>query len=295
MTELSGVCVALCTAIAEDGVRFDEAAFRNHLDRVLEAQVQVVSVCGGTGEFAFLSDQERRDISEIAIRHIDGRARFLYHASATNTPAAIEFAKHGEHLGADALLLLPPYFEGPSLDGVYLHYEEVSKSVDTQIMAYNIPVHTGIDLTPAFFRQLSEIDNINYIKDSTGDMLRLQELVMSGAKVFNGADPLMFDALLLGCVGCFWGGANVMPKEAVRLQALVDEGDYREGIALWRRMLPANHFFWTHAFNPSIKFASNFVGHRVGPCRLPVQPLSADDQAELKAILSVMVEAGREA
>src|SRR5690606_13372411 len=144
-------------------------------------------------------------------------------ASAIRTEDAIEAAQHAEGLGADAVLVLPPYFEGPVPDGVYHHYARISEKIKTPIMTYNVPVHSGFDITPEFFKRLSEIDNVKYIKDTSGDFVRIQELVASGANVFNGSDPFAFYALLAGCDGCFWGAVNAMPGEAVELYNLVQQ------------------------------------------------------------------------
>jgi len=285
MKELKGICAALCTPFTEDGEKVDETALKDHIDSMLDAGIHIILVCGGTGEFAYLRLEERKRIAEIASKHIDGRAGFMVQTSAINTADAIEFAKHAEGVGADCLLILPPYFEGPDNEGVYYHYEKISEAIKIPIMVYNIPEHSGIDVTPNFFKSLMEIDNIHYIKDSTGDIIRIQELLTTGGKVFNGGDPIAFFSLLAGCPGCVWGAPNAMPKESVDLYNLVTSGKLGEARDLWGRMFPANHFFWTHVYNASVKAATNLSGRRVGPCRKPVQPLTDSEMSELREAL----------
>lgn len=285
MSELKGICTPICTTFSKTTQAFDETAFLKHIDTLLKAGVHIIAVCGGTGEFPFLSAQEKRSIAELSAKHIDGQAKLIVQTSAVMTQEAIEFSQHAEGIGADALLVLPPYFEGPDEAGVIYHYEQVAQAVDIPIMAYNIPLHSGFDITPELFYRLRSIDNIRYIKDSTGDMLRLEQLLLSGAEVFNGSDYLSLYGLLAGCAGCFWGGSNAMPNEAVQLYNLCSQQRYAEALALWRRMRPANVFFWTHAFNPSVKAAANMLGHEVGECRLPVMPLDDQTMNELSAAL----------
>jgi 4-hydroxy-tetrahydrodipicolinate synthase len=255
---------------------------------MLEAGVHIILVCGGTGEFAYLRPEEKRRIAEIASKHIDGRTHFMVQTSAINTADAIEFAKHAEGVGADCLLILPPYFEGPNSDGVYYHYEKISKAIKIPIMVYNIPVHSGFDITPNFFKRLIEIENVRYIKDSTGDLIRIQELLAAcgdKAGLFNGGDPIAFFSLLTGCPGCVWGATNAMPKESVELYNFVVSGKLVEARDLWKRMFPSNFFFWTHVYNAAVKAATNLSGRKVGPCRKPVQPLTKSEMAELKKAL----------
>ena len=268
MEELKGICAALCTPFTEDGEKVDETALRNHIDYMLEAGIHIILVCGGTGEFAYLRPDERKRITEIASKHINGRAGFMVQTSAINTGDAVEYARHAEGEGADCLLILPPYFEGPDSEGVYYHYEKIAESIKIPIMVYNIPVHSGFDITPGFFMRLMEIDNIQYIKDSTGDIIRIQELLTTGATVFNGGDPIAFFSLLAGCPGCVWGAPNAMPREAVALYNYVTSGKLEEARELWVRMFPANLFFWTHVYNASVKAATNLSGRKVGPCRI---------------------------
>ncbi len=118
MTELHGVIAALCTPFDDSGEQLDEAALRNHLDTMLEAGVHGIVLCAGTGEFAYLRDDEKARIAEIGIRHVDRRAAVVMQTSAINTADAIENSKRAEDLGADAIMVLPPYFEGPDTDGV---------------------------------------------------------------------------------------------------------------------------------------------------------------------------------
>ena len=286
MSQLSGVCTPICTVFTEDGSRIDEAAQIAHLDHLLEAGVHIVAVCGGTGEFSFLTREERLRLTERVAKHIDGKARLVVHVSAVMTEETIEYAKHAQGVGADCLLVLPPYFEGPTLAGCYEHYQKVAKSVDIDVMAYNIPVHTSIELPVEFCRQLMEIDNINYLKDSTGDFIRIQQLVAAGVPVFNGADPLMLHSLMVEAVGCFWGTSNAIAERAVSLFELCQQGQWDDAMALWHRIHGVNDFVWNNPFNPSVKALGNLLGHDLRHCRLPVQPLTDHELANLKQSMS---------
>jgi 4-hydroxy-tetrahydrodipicolinate synthase len=288
MKDLQGVICALCTPMTEGGRAVDESALKRHIDSMLEAGMHGILVCGGTGEFSMLRSAERRRIVELSARQVDGRAVFMAHASAMNTEEAVEHARHAEGEGADAILLLPPFFEGPDADGVYDHFERVAGAVKLPIMVYNIPVHARFDVTPGFFQRLARIDNVKYIKDSTADMIRIQDLLGRGIPVFNGGDPIMFHALVAGAPGCVWGGANAMPREAVRLFDLIAAGRLSEALALWKRMLPANRFFWGHVYNAAVKAAADVSGRAIGPCRSPVRSLREEELAELRQAMGLL-------
>ncbi len=280
-TLMTGVCTPICTVFTEDGGRIDERRQTRHLDNLLEAGVDIICVCGGTGEFSFLTRAERLRLTALVARHLAGQARLIVHVSAVMTEETIEYARHAEDLGADCLLVLPPYFEGPTLEGTFEHYEKVADSVAVDIMAYNIPVHSGIDLDPDFVCRLMQIPNIRYLKDSTGDFLRIQRLVCAGVRVFNGADPLMLHSLMAGAAGCFWGTSNAIPVQAATLHALCASGRWTDAIALWRTLFPVNDFVWRGPFNPSVKALGNMLGHDLGECRRPVQPLTHDQHEAL--------------
>ena len=292
MTDLRGICVPICTPFTDDGSALDEMALKTHIDSMLEAGVHVIAVCGGTGEFPFLTEAEKRRIAEIAAVHIGGRAKLIVQTSAIRTEDAIEASKHAAGAGADALLVLPPYFEGPGTDGVLWHYDRIANAVDCTIMAYNIPQFSGFDITPEIFEKLRTIGRIDYMKDSTGDMLRLERLARSGARIFNGCDYLNLYALMAGHVGCFSGGANVMPRESVSLYKCVQEGRYDDALALWGRMQPLNMLLWTLPFNPVAKAASNLSGRPVGDCRRPVLPLSEDQMAQVRSAMEQLSAGG---
>jgi len=157
-------------------------------------------------------------------------------------------------------------------------------------MAYNIPVHSGIDVNPDFVLRLAEIDNIRYLKDSTGDFIRIQQLINKGIRVFNGADPLMFHGLMAGSTGCFWGTSNAIPEQAVELYTLCRQQQWEEARSLWANIYAVNDVIWNNPFNPSVKALGNLLGHDLRNCRRPVQPLTtteADALQELVADLSL--------
>jgi 4-hydroxy-tetrahydrodipicolinate synthase len=282
MKQFKGMCVPICTPFDSTGNKVDEGKLKEHIDWMIANGVHIILACGGTGEFAYLRESERRRVSEITCKHVAGRADVFLQTSAINTVDAIENSKAAVDMGADAIMLLPPYFEGPTMDGVRYHYEKVARAVELPIIVYNIPQNTNIDITPEIFTELMKIDNIRYIKDSTANLVRIQQLVATGGGIFNGGDPIAFQGLLAGCVGCIWGAINAMPRESVQLYDLVSAGRLADAVALWRNLLPAQLFFWTNDYNPAIKAATNIAGRKIGDCRMPLQPLDADLLMQLR-------------
>lgn len=283
MSDLKGICVPICTPFKDNGAALDVKVLEAHIDSMLEAKVHIIAVNGGTGEFPFLTDAEKRQIAEIAAKRINGRAKLIVQTSTIRTEDGIENAKHAAGVGADALLILPPYFEGPGEDGVRWHYEQISKATKTPIMVYNIPVFSGFDITPAVYSRLSQIENIKYIKDSTANMLRIEQLIAQGAAVFNGCDYLNFYSLIAGGPGVFTGSGNAIGAELVKLYDLIQAGKVSEAAALWPSLRPLSMLLWEEPFNPVAKAASKLSGRDVGLCRWPVPPLNNDQMAKVNA------------
>src|SRR3954452_4440914 len=285
MNAFKGMCVPICTPFVEGGEAVDEGAFKAHIDWMLENGVHIILTGGGPGEFAYLRPAELRRITQITAKHVAGRAHVFAQTSTINTADVIANSKVAADLGADPLMILPRYFEGPSLPGVRWHYEQIARAINIPIVVYNIPQHSNIDITPEVFSELLKIDNIRYIKDSTASLVRIQQLVATGGGVFNGGDPIAFQGMLADSVGCIWGAINAMPAEAVQLWKFIKERKLVEADALWKRMLPAQLFFWTHDYNASIKAAANLMGRKLGDCRKPQLPLREADLAELRKAL----------
>ena len=295
MKNFTGMCVPICTPFMQGGEAVDEGAQKEHIDWMIESGVNIILACGGTGEFAYLREQERRRVSEVTCKHVAGRADVFVQTSAINTADAVANAKAAADMGADAILVLPPYFEGPTMDGVCWHYEAVAKAMKLPVVVYNIPQNTNIDITPEIFSKLMKIENIQYIKDSTSSLVRIQQLVATGGRIFNGGDPIAYPALVAGCIGCIWGAVNAMPRESAALYRLVAAGKLAEAAELWKRMLPSQLFFWTHDYNPSIKAATNLAGRKIGLCRKPLQPLGESDMALLRQAMAPLLESSRAA
>ena len=288
MTELSGVCVPICTPFKDNGAALDLKAFEANIDSLIENGVHIIAVNGGTGEFPFLAEDEKRKLAEVAVKRAAGRARVIVQTSAIRTEDAVENSKHADGIGADALLILPPYFEGPGEAGVRWHYEQIARAIKTPIMAYNIPVYTQFDITPEIFARFSEIDGIRYIKDSTADPSRIEKLARQGAKVFCGCDFLNFFAIINGAAGLFTGSGNVGPALIRKLWDLSKAGNYGQAEKVWKKLQPISRLLWTLPFNPVAKAGSQMTGRPAGLCRMPVPPLSPDEWKRVEEAVAAL-------
>ena len=282
--------------MTDGGEQIDEPALLDHLDWLLDAGVHGLLVLSGTGEYAYLRPEEKRRVVELALPHIDGRVPVMVQTSEMSVSDTLESSKHAVDHGADAVMVLPPWLESPSERGVMYHYERVAQGVSADIVLYNTPAASGVEIPPSMYRQLLAIDNVRYMKDSQGDLSRIQKLVAisegTDAEVLCGVDPLAPYALMAGAAGMIWGCANIMPHECVRLVELIDAGKYAEALELWQMMWPINAFMWENeqdvGFLPGVKTATEMVGQKMGPLRRPQMPVTGAGRLAIEAALSTL-------
>ncbi len=286
MTDLRGINLAMMTPFTADGA-IDFAKFEDLIERYLDAGIHGFVFSSGTGQHAYLTEAECAKLFEIGITRVNGRAKVTAQTSALNMEEVIRRSRTAQDLGADALMILPPFFEGPRHDeGIFRFYEAIDRAVSTNIIGYNIPAATGIELTPALYTRLNALPNFNYIKDSSGDLGKQQALMACGGKILNGADPIAPFSFMLGTAGTIWGCASIFPREAVQLFELIEAGKFKEGLALWQRMLPIVNYIWQNDYIPAAKAAARIMGYDGGHVRAPVCEVGPSVEAEMTALLA---------
>ena len=288
--DLRGVLSAMCTPFTADGDHVDEAALRDLSEGTIKAGVHGLIPCGSTGEFATLSPEERKRVTEVVLDQARGRVPVAPHVGSTSTAVAVDLARHAERAGADAVMAVNPYYEPLSPDELHGYFKDISDAVNIPIMIYNLPGGTGQNLRPDFLARLArEIENVKYVKDSSGDLSQVSELLYNYGKdvtVFNGWDTITFSGLALGSKGSVWGAVNVMPKQCADLFDLIAADKIGDARSLWDTMWPVMQFLVTEGYVASVKAGANLIGFRVGRPRLPIRPLSAEKTKELGDLLT---------
>ena len=285
MSELTGINLAMQTPMHDDG-SINYSRWEELIDLYIDAGVHGLVLGAGTGQHPYLTRQECNHLYELGARRIDGRCKLICQTSALVQAEVIERSLHAQNLGANALMILPPYLEGPEDDdGLFAFYQAIDAAVATNIIGYNIPQTTGIGISVDLFKRLNQLENFNYIKDSAGDLTTHQEYLATGHKVLNGCDPITVFAFIAGAQGCIWGGANYMPRESVQLFDLVKGGDVAGAMELWSRMIPSLLYIWRGNYIPKVKAASRQSGFDGGSVRAQLRNLSADEARELAACL----------
>lgn len=285
MSKIHGINLAMQTPINEDG-SVNYTRWEELIDLYLDAGVHGIVLGSGTGQHPYLTAEECDRLYGLGAKRIAGRANLICQTSALNMDEIILRTKKAEDLGADAVMILPPYFEGPSDDdGLFTFYEDINREISVDIIGYNIPQATGISVSPELYQRLCTLEHFNYIKDSAGDLTTHQAFIQTGGNVLNGADPTTVYAFMAGAVGTIWGGANYMPREAVQLYDLVRAGDHAGALALWAKMIPSLIYIWHGDYNSAVKAACRIMGYEGGTVRRPVHPLSAQEEARLAETL----------
>jgi 4-hydroxy-tetrahydrodipicolinate synthase len=270
-----GSIPALLTPFAEDG-GVDEAGFAAHVEwQIAEGSTGLVPV-GTTGESPTLSHAEHKRVVELCVELAKGRVPVIAGAGSNNTTEAVELARHAEKAGADALLVVTPYYNKPTQKGLIAHYSAIAQAVSLPIFIYNIPGRSVIDMTPETMGHLSETyHNIVGVKDATGKIERVSEQRITCGKDFiqlSGEDATALGFNAHGGVGCISVTANVAPKLCAEFQAATLAGDYARALELQDRLMPLHKAIFMEPGVCGAKYALSKLGRMSRAVRSPLVP-----------------------
>jgi len=285
--DLKGSIVALITPF-KDG-KVDETSLRNLIKWHLEAGTHGILVLGTTGEAVTLSKEERKRVMEIALEEAKGKVPLIVGTGANNTMAALEYTKMAEEMGFDAALIVAPYYNKPTQNGLYEHYSYIAKNTNIPIILYNVPGRTSVNILPDTTAKLAQIDNIVAIKEACGDIKQVTELLMKCPKDFvilSGDDFTAYATVRLGGKGVISVAANVMPKEMAELMEKALNGEVAEAKELNLKLYPLYKAMFIETNPVPAKFALWLMGKIETPeVRLPLAPLTANSLEQLKKVL----------
>jgi 4-hydroxy-tetrahydrodipicolinate synthase len=286
--KLEGIVVPLLTPFRREDGDLDEPALRRLVDVLISTGVQCLIVNAATSEFYHLSEPEKKRAAEVVVEQAARRVPVLAGAGSPGTRLSIDAARHAEAIGADGLLMMPPYYAPISVDQVLGHYVAVSDAVSIPIMLYNNPFVSGLLLEPDDLVRFVDQANIPWIKLTTQHIEHVPAIldrVGDRASVFEGVDSLAFPSMANGAVGWIAGPANAIPELALELWRLTRvEADLRAASALQRRLVPWLDYLWNQGvYTAAIKEVCGLRGYELGASRAPFRELEPTEREQVHA------------
>ncbi len=286
-TIFTGSGVALVTPMHPDGsVNYDK--LKELIDFQINSGTDAIIACGTTGESAVLTHEEHVEVIKTTVKHTAGRVPVIAGTGSNDTAYAINLCKEAEQLGADALLMVTPYYNKTSQAGLVAHYLAVADQVSTPIILYNVPSRTGLGFKSETYARLAEHKNIAAIKEANGDISSIAKtLSLCGdhLALYSGNDDQILPIMALGGVGVISVLANVCPKEVHDICRLYLDGKTQESTALYFRYLEMSNVIFEDVSPIPIKEAMNLMGMEVGGCRLPLVPIQPAAKEKLTAAM----------
>jgi 4-hydroxy-tetrahydrodipicolinate synthase len=291
MTGFEGSFTVMVTPFTDDGAAVDVKALRRFVDWQIKEGVPGLIPLGSTGEFLSTTDDERTQIVETIIDEASGRVPVLIGTAAEWTEDVIRYSREAERLGAEGVMIVPPFYSSPTEDELFEHYRRVGEAISIPIMIYNNPHTANVDVTPPLVARLSEIDNVRYIKESSGDVTRVREIPrLCGERmtVFAGYHP--YDSYVLGARGYVSVCGNIVPRMSADLFNLtVSRGDVVGGRDLFHRLLPLLDAISGDLYVAATKAALGLIGMPVGD---PRGPRLGFPEAKIPALKRVLADLG---
>ena len=290
MKELKGVYAVTITPFTKDN-QVDYQGVSANVSWYIKSGIHGVLPCGSTGEYVSLSDEERFKIAEKTIETAKGKVSVIVGVTAETTEKTIEFAQHAEKIGADGVMVLPPYYCNPLPLEVYTHFKKIGEAISIPILLYNNPWTSGIDIClNDLIKILNDVPNVIYVKESSGQIQRTRDLLMQGpskTRVFCGWEDLAFEAFVLGATGWVSPVANIVPEMAVSLfNYIVEENDISKGRKIYNKILPLCQFLENSGkLVQAAKWSLNKMDKVGGHLRSPRLPLNSEEEKELNKIL----------
>src|SRR5258707_4081917 len=285
-----GSCVALITPFRNGAV--DERAYQDLVAWQIEQGPDVLVPCGTTGESPTLSHDEHNRVVELCIEASNRKVPVIAGAGSNSTAEAIALTRHAKKAGADAVLVVTPYYNKPTQEGLYQHFKAINDAIGIPIIMYNIPARSIVDINVDTISRLYELPNIAGVKDATANMARVSQQRMAMGEDFNqlsGEDITALGFNAHGGHGCISVTSNVAPRLCSEFQAACLKGDYVTALKLQDKLAPLHLNLFVETSPAPIKFAVSLLGKCENSVRLPMVPASAKAQA---AVREAMVHAG---
>jgi 4-hydroxy-tetrahydrodipicolinate synthase len=285
-----GSLVALITPMRADG-SVDEKALEQFVDwQITEGTSGVVPV-GTTGESPTLSHDEHKRVVEITVGVAKGRVPVIAGAGSNSTAEAIDLTRHAKTAGADAVLVVTPYYNKPTQEGMYLHFMAIADAVDLPIVIYNIPPRSVIDMSVETMARLAKHPNIVGVKDATANLVRPLHTRRACGDDFcqlSGEDHTAVSFLAAGGVGCISVTGNVAPRQLSAMHLAWQDGRTGDAIAMQHRLVPLHDALFCETSPGPVKYAASLLGKTAAHCRLPLAPVAEATRTRVHAAMSAV-------
>lgn len=286
MKEIKGAIVAIVTPF-KDG-KVDEKALAELIEFQISNGTDGIVPCGTTGESATLSYEEHEFVVEFTVKQVKGRVPVIAGTGSNSTDEAIGLTKHAKKVGADAALIITPYYNKPTQEGMYRHFKAIADEVDIPIILYNVPGRTGVNLLPETVARLSKIKNIVGIKEASGSLQQVSDIIrLTGSDfiVLSGDDFIVLPLLAVGGKGVISVVSNVAPADMAGLCDAFFAGDLRKARELHYKLLPLCHAMFIETNPIPVKTALGLMGKINPELRLPLCSMSESNLNKLKQIM----------
>jgi len=284
----TGACTALVTPFLNGEVNYP--MLEQLLRRQMEAGIRAVVICGTTGESATLSDAEKLEMFRRSKKYVGNQCLIIAGTGSNNTEHAISLSKAAEEVGADALLLVSPYYNKATSEGLVVHYSAVAASIHIPVILYNVPSRTGVDIPVDVYKCLSRIPNIAGVKEASADISKIAKIravCPENFAVWSGNDDQAAAVMSLGGSGIISVLSNVLPTEMQALAQAALDGDFDTAADLQIRLLPLIELLFCEVNPIPVKAAMRIIGYDCGTCRLPLTPLQKENLIRLKQHLLI--------
>lgn len=283
----TGAAVAIITPMNEDGtVNYNE--FEKIIDFQIENGTDAIVICGTTGESSTLTEKEHLDCIKWCVEYVAGRCKVIAGTGSNSTASAIELSQEACKYGADALLVVTPYYNKTSQRGLIAHYTAIHDATDKPIIVYNVPSRTGLNVQPVTLKEIAKLPRINGVKEASGNLdqvAEIHELCGDDLNIWSGNDDQIVDVLERGGKGVISVLSNVCPQETHDIVAKYLDGDVEGSKELMKKYMKLAKNLFCDVNPIPVKEAMNLIGFNAGHCRLPLIDLSEENYNLLKGTL----------
>ena len=287
ISTLRGCGTALVTPFNDD-LSIDEGALRRFVEFQISGGIDFLVPCGTTGESPTLNDAEHRRVVEIVVEEARGRVPVIAGAGGNNTAHVIKLARECERLGVDGLLSVTPYYNKPTQEGLYQHFKAIAEATSLPIVLYNVPPRTNVNILPDTIVRLAGISNIIGVKEASGDISQIAEIVIrvpEGFRVLSGDDSMTLPLIAVGGVGLISVASNEAPDKLTALTRACLENNWEEARRLSRKLFPLMQANFIETSPGPVKAALAIMGKIKEVYRLPMVPVKPEAKEKIRAVL----------